>query len=196
MAPNYLMTLLMRHCLLRRKTELVGWVEPLRNPSHAAISWMGFASTFTTLGFGRRGRSTHPRWTTMTEDLTGVWDGTYIQPQVGMVTFLVTLIESGRALTGNVTEPCMTSGCPVSTHNASIAGHRSGSAVSFVKHYEPPGYGYDKVFYEGAVNADATEISGRWRLPGAALSGSFLMVRSSKTAESAVIEEQAKEPVR
>jgi hypothetical protein len=25
--------------------ELVGWVEPLRNPSHAAIASMGFAST-------------------------------------------------------------------------------------------------------------------------------------------------------
>ena len=68
--------------------------------------------------------------------------------------------------------------------------------VSFIKTYEPPGYGYDNVFYEGAVNADATEISGRWRLPGATLSGTFLMVRSSKTAETTAAEEQAKEPVR
>ena len=132
----------------------------------------------------------------MTNDLTGVWDGTYIQPSVGMVTFLTTLIDSGGALGGSVTEPCMTSGCPASTHNASIAGQRSGSAVSFVKRYEPPGYGYDKVFYEGAVNADATEISGRWRLPGGTLSGTFLMVRSTNTAQSAVTEERAKEPVR
>ena len=72
-------------------------------------------------------------WTAMTDDLTGVWDGTYIQPSVGMVTFLATLIDSGGALGGSVTEPCMTPGCPVSTHNASIAGQRSGSAVSFVK---------------------------------------------------------------
>jgi len=131
----------------------------------------------------------------MTDDLTGTWDGTFIQPQVGMVTFLVTLIESGGALTGNVTEPCMMRDCPLRTHYASIAGHRSGSAVSFVKRYEPPGYGYDKVSYEGSVNADATEIDGRWRLPGAALSGSFLMVRSSKTAETVATEEQAREPV-
>jgi hypothetical protein len=67
--------------------------------------------------------------------------------------------------------------------------------VSFAKTYEPPGYGYDKVFYEGRVNADATEISGRWRV-GAALSGSFLMVRSSKTAEAVAAEEQAREPAR
>jgi hypothetical protein len=131
----------------------------------------------------------------MTHDLTGVWDGSYIQPSVGMVTFLATLIETGGALGGSVTEPCMTAGCPVSTHNASISGQRSGSAVSFVKTYEPPGYGYDKVFYEGRVNADATEISGRWRV-GAALSGSFLMVRSSKTAEAVAAEEQAREPAR
>jgi hypothetical protein len=132
----------------------------------------------------------------MTDDLTGVWDGTYIQPQVGMVTFLATLIDSGGALAGSVTEPCMTPSCPVSTHNASIAGQRSGSAVSFVKTYEPPGYGYDKVSYEGAVNADATEISGRWRLPGVTLSGTFLMVRSTKTAQPIATEEQTKEPVR
>src|SRR4029079_19575679 len=98
----------------------------------------------------------------MTDDLAGVWDGTYIQPQVGMVTFLATLIETGGALGGSVTEPCMTPSCPWSTHHASIAGQRSGQAVSFVKTYEPPGYGYEKVSYEGAVNADATEISGRW----------------------------------
>jgi hypothetical protein len=132
----------------------------------------------------------------MTNDLTGVWDGTYIQPSVGMVTFLTTLIETGGSLGGSVTEPCATPGCPKSTHNASIAGQRSGHAVSFVKTYEPPGYGYDKVFYEGAVNADATEISGRWRLPGGTLAGSFLMVRSTKVAETVVTEERAKEPVR
>src|ERR1700751_4877214 len=109
----------------------------------------------------------------MTHDLTGVWDGTYIQPSVGMITFLTTLIDTGGSLGGSVTEPCATPGCPVSSHNASIAGQRSGHAVSFVKTYEPRGYGYDKVFYEGAVNADATEISGRWRLPGGAGSGAF-----------------------
>ena len=132
----------------------------------------------------------------MADDLTGVWDGTYIQPSVGMVTFLVTLVQTGGGLSGSVTEPCMTPGCPASTHNASIAGQRSGRAVSFVKTYDPPGYGYDKVFYDGTVNADATEISGRWRLPGHPDSGSFLMVRSTRTAEAVATEAQAKEPVR
>jgi len=132
----------------------------------------------------------------MTDSLTGVWDGTYTQPGVGIVTFLATLIETGGALGGNVTEPCAMLGCPLSTHNASIAGHRSGSAVSFVKRYEPPGYGYDKVSYEGVVNADATEIDGRWRLPGTAMSGTFLMIRSSGSTQSIEVEERTKEPAR
>jgi hypothetical protein len=132
----------------------------------------------------------------MTDDLTGVWDGTYVQPHVGIVSFLATLIESGGALAGDVTEPCMMPGCPLGTHNASIAGHRSGSAVSFVKRYEPPGYGYDTVSYEGFVNAEATEIDGRWRVPGTTSSGTFLMVRSTKTAQSVATEERTKEPAR
>jgi hypothetical protein len=97
----------------------------------------------------------------MTDNLTGVWDGTYVQSQIGIVTFLATLIDSGGALGGNVTEPCILPSCLVGgTHNASIVGHRSGSAVSFIKRYEPSGCGYDTVFYEGVVNADATEIDG------------------------------------
>jgi hypothetical protein len=130
----------------------------------------------------------------MTDSLTGVWDGTFVQPGVGMVTFLATLVESGGALGGNVTEPCIQPDCPLGTHNASIDGHRSGSAVAFVKRYEPSGCGYDTVFYEGVVNAEATEIDGRWRLPGIPLSGTFLMVRSTKLAEAVATEERIKEP--
>jgi len=130
----------------------------------------------------------------MTNSLTGVWDGTFIQPGVGAVTFLATLIEAGGALSGSVTEPCMMPGCPRSEHNAQLAGSRSGSVVSFVKRYEPPGYGYDSVTYEGSVNADATEIDGRWRIPG--ISGTFLMIRSGKPAEAVAADEQVKEPVR
>ena len=133
----------------------------------------------------------------MTDNLTGVWDGTYIQSQVGMVTFLATLIDSGGALGGNVTEPCARPGCLVGgTHNASIDGSSIGSAVSFVKRYEPSGCGYDAVFYEGLVNSEATEIDGRWRLPGIPLSGTFLMVRSTRPAQSVATEEWIKESAR
>jgi hypothetical protein len=82
------------------------------------------------------------------------------------------------------------------THQAAIGGHRSGSSVSFIKRYEPSSCDYDTVFYEGTVNADATEIDGRWRLPGAMGSGTFLMVRSGDTVEAVVVEKRAKEPQR
>ncbi|AUC98695.1 hypothetical protein CWS35_33955 [Bradyrhizobium sp. SK17] len=132
----------------------------------------------------------------MTDNLTGVWDGSYVQPGAGMVTFLATLIDAGGSLGGSVTEPCVMPGCPHSIHNASLAGQRSGSAVSFVKRYEPPGYGYDTVHYEGTVNADATEIDGRWSIRGTAFSGNFLMVRSSGPAQAVTADEEIKAPVR
>ena len=62
--------------------------------------------------------------------------------------------------------------------------------MSFVKRYEPPGYGFDIVQYDGMMNGEATEIDGRWRLPGA--SGSFLMIRSSKRAQAATTDDKAK----
>ncbi|KWV60918.1 hypothetical protein AS156_26220 [Bradyrhizobium macuxiense] len=132
----------------------------------------------------------------MTATLTGVWDGSYVQPGAGMVTFLATLIETGGAIGGSVTEPCMSATCPISTHNASIAGHRSGGAVSFVKRYEPSGFGYHTVHYEGSVNAEATEIDGRWTIPGTSASGTFLMVRATRPAESVATDERIKEPAR
>jgi hypothetical protein len=126
----------------------------------------------------------------VSDDLSGVWDGTYIQPGTGMVTFTATLVETGGALIGDVTEPCSNPRCPLRTHHASIAGHRSGTVVSFVKHYEPPGYGFDTVHYEGVMNAEATEIDGRWRLPGT--SGSFLMIRASKSAQAVATGKRAR----
>lgn len=130
----------------------------------------------------------------MSDDLSGVWDGTYIQPGTGMVTFKATLIEAGGALEGHVTEPCSNPRCPLRTHGASITGHRSGHVVSFVNCYEPPGFGFDIVHYDGIMNGEATEIDGRWQLPGS--SGSFLMIRSSKRAQAVTTEGQAKQPAR
>ena len=130
----------------------------------------------------------------MSDDLSGVWNGTYIQPGTGMVTFTATLVEAGGAIAGHVTEPCSNPRCPVRTHSASITGHRAGTVVSFVKRYEPAGYGFDIVHYDGIMNGEATEIDGRWRLPGT--SGSFLMVRSSKRAQASTTGQQADEPAR
>ncbi|MET4255912.1 hypothetical protein ABIC09_000840 [Bradyrhizobium sp. S3.12.5] len=132
--------------------------------------------------------------TAVSDDLSGVWDGTYIQPGTGMVTFTATLVEAGGAIEGHVTEPCSNPRCPLRTHSASITGHRAGSVVSFVKRYEPPGYGFDIVQYDGIMNGEATEIDGRWRLPGT--SGSFLMIRASKRAQANITGTRADEPAR
>lgn len=130
----------------------------------------------------------------MSDDLSGVWDGSYIQPGTGMVTFTATLVETHGALSGDVTEPCSNPNCPLRTHTSSIAGQRSGSAVTFVKRYEPPGYGFDTVHYEGTLNAESTEIDGRWRLPGQ--SGAFLMIRAAKAATEVTTEQRARTPSR
>ena len=127
----------------------------------------------------------------MSDDLTGVWDGTYIQPGTGMVTFTATLVETGGALSGSVSEPCSNPRCPVRTHHALITGHHAGSAVSFVKRYEPAGFGFDTVPYEGVLNAEATEIDGRWQLPRH--SGSFLMIRATRPAQAASTDKRADE---
>ena len=71
--------------------------------------------------------------------------------------------------------------CPRKTHLATLAGHHSGRAVSFVKTYDPPGFGYDTVAYSGELNADNSEIAGMWTIEGG-LSGAFLMVRARPLA--------------
>jgi hypothetical protein len=64
---------------------------------------------------------------------------------------------------------------------------RSSALVSllspFVKTYDGAGAPYDRaVSYDGTLSADATEIEGRWRIPGN-WSGKFLMIRSGGRQE-------------
>ena len=110
------------------------------------------------------------------QNLTGVWNGLYSYPNGRSVTFVATLIESGSTLTGSTHEPCVGSDCPAGTLFATLLGSRSGNAVTFRKTYEVAGARYDTVNYEGRLNADATEIEGRWSIPGV-WSGKFLMIR-------------------
>jgi hypothetical protein len=123
--------------------------------------------------------------------LTGIWNGLFTQAGSAPISFLATLIETGESLSGSTREPCMIPGCPRKTHDAVLSGRRHGSAVAFTKTYDPPGWGYDHVEYEGTLNADATEIDGRWVVPG--LSGKFLMIRSGgmKTAQTNSVLERA-----
>ncbi len=117
-------------------------------------------------------------------DLTGVWNGLYSYADGRSVTFVATLIEHGSALTGSTHEPCVDRRIRGGTLYATLAGSRDGSAVAFRKTYDGGVPGYGAVDYAGALNADATEIEGRWTIPGA-WSGKFLMIRPDRKAASA-----------
>jgi hypothetical protein len=116
------------------------------------------------------------------QDLTGVWHGLYSYADGHSVTFVATLIEHGSALTGATHEPC-TYG-RVRTLYATLAGSRDGSAVAFRKTYDSAVPGYHVVDYSGTLNADATEIEGRWTIAGA-WSGKFMMIRPARAAATA-----------
>jgi hypothetical protein len=115
------------------------------------------------------------------DDLTGVWNGVFQQPHFGSVTFTATLIESANQISGSTHERCALFGCPRGTHLALLSGRRLSRTVSFVKTYDPPGFGYGSVGYVGELNGDATEIAGTWTIEGG-LSGEFLMIRARRRA--------------
>ena len=118
------------------------------------------------------------------QDLTGVWNGLYSYPDGRSVTFVATLIESGSTLSGSTHEPCVGGDCPAGTLFASLMGGRQGNAVSFRKTYAAASPRFGTVNYEGRLNAEATEIEGRWTIPGV-WSGKFLMIRPLREARHA-----------
>src|SRR5262245_48849357 len=115
------------------------------------------------------------------DNLTGVWNGVFQQPHFGSVAFTATLIESANQISGSTHERCALFGCPRGTHLALLSGRRQSRTVSFVKTYDPPGFGYGAVSYIGDLNGDATEIAGTWAIEGG-LSGAFLMIRARRGA--------------
>jgi hypothetical protein len=116
-------------------------------------------------------------------NLTGVWHGLYTYPDGISVSFVATLIEAGRSVTGSVHEPCTVGGSPNETISATLSGSRSDSAVRFLKTYEGTNPHYGSVHYEGTLNHDGTEVEGRWTVPRN-WSGKFLMIRSGGAAET------------
>jgi hypothetical protein len=125
---------------------------------------------------GERGRMQ-----SQAQDLTGVWNGLYSYPDGRAVTFVATLIESGSILTGSTHEPCVGGDCPAATLFASLMGGRHGSSVTFRKTYEAADPRFRTVNYAGTLNAEATEIEGRWMIPGV-WSGKFMMIRPLREA--------------
>ena len=126
------------------------------------------------------------------QNLTGVWNGLYSYPDGRSVTFVATLIDSGSTLSGSTHEPCVDGDCPAATLFATLMGSRSGSAVTFRKTYEVPNRRWGTVNYEGRLSADATEIEGRWSIPGV-WSGKFMMIRPLREALEEEQTESAKQ---
>jgi hypothetical protein len=120
------------------------------------------------------------------ERLTGVWHGLYTyasQPEP--IYFVATLIESGSSLTGSTHESAIGEhGAPL-TLIAALSGSRHGQAILFTKTYDGSGGWTHTVAYDGTLNADRTEIEGRWTI-GIEASGRFLMIRSSGTTEAVI----------
>jgi hypothetical protein len=123
--------------------------------------------------------------------LTGVWQGIYSYATGGLPTvpFTASLIEAGGSLGGSVHEQCTMNG--ETLYFSVVSGSRHGTAVSFVKTYLGTSPYYGRIAYDGAVNDDATEIEGRWTIPGD-WSGRFLMTRSGDAPRAAAESEGAK----
>lgn len=127
---------------------------------------------------------------TDSSSLTGVWDGLYWQPdRRRQVSFTATLIDTGSLLTGSTHEPCNAPDCPINTHHATLSGEHTGRTVSFIKTYDPPGFGYGVVNYAGTPSPDGTEIAGRWIILRSGFSGEFLMIRAQRKRAAADMRE-------
>lgn len=124
-------------------------------------------------------------------DLSGEWRGIFNYPAGAPPTeFTATLQDAGGTLTGSTVESSLRGG----TIAAHLDGRRFGPAVTFMKLYDEDGGGtYDAVAYQGAVDGEGLEITGRWSIPGN-WSGTFIMVRERGVEEE--IEAEAEEPVR
>jgi hypothetical protein len=111
-------------------------------------------------------------------NLSGMWRGLYNYPRAQpSVHFTADLAETDSWLVGMTEETASAGdvrGCKIS---ATLQGRRSGASVTWLKLYDGSSRNYDSVHYTGVVNADGTEIEGRWTIPGI-WSGTFLMIRS------------------
>jgi hypothetical protein len=126
------------------------------------------------------------------QSLTGIWNGLYSYSSGLSVSFVATLIDSGSVVSGTTHEPNVLGTNPGNTLYALLSGDRRSGAINFMKTYDEAAPGlYYPVQYEGALNGDATEIEGRWRIDDGT-TGKFLMVRSNGKAVAVERKQRAK----
>jgi hypothetical protein len=118
-------------------------------------------------------------------DLSGVWTGAYNYPgDRPPVSFSATLSQRGEWITGATEEVGVSADAGRVRMTATLQGRRAGTHVTWLKLYDRISGGYDAVGYEGQVNHDASEISGRWSVRPD-WSGGFLMIRTASMAAEA-----------
>jgi hypothetical protein len=128
-------------------------------------------------------------------DLSGRWTGMFNYPgPFPPVCFEAELRDDGGSISGMISEPDEGHHGGAGTLHSIVDGSREGSAVSFTKIYEDEERMPEPVFYNGTVQPDGNEISGRWEISGH-WSGTFLMVRNPGAAEVAEEEVGAEVPV-
>lgn len=126
--------------------------------------------------------------------LTGVWDGLFSYPRrYASVPFTATILQTASWITGSIHERPAEGPTAGQIRLATFEGEFTAGAVRFLKTYDPPPPHGKPVEYEGVLSADATEIEGRWTIPGN-WSGRFLMVRSGRGLEAATIRRRALSP--
>jgi hypothetical protein len=112
-------------------------------------------------------------------DLSGAWSGLYSFPKARPPVFFdADLTDADGWITGTVSETVKI-GAHTRILTSTLQGRRTGRHVTWLKTYDDAPGEYDAVHYEGKVNADASEIEGRWVIPGN-WSGTFLMIRGAR----------------
>ena len=126
-------------------------------------------------------------------DVSGVWYGRYFasSAEVEENSFIAHLDEQGGEVSGTITEPDTTGTEEV--RRAFVDGSRAGTALSFVKQYDPAGALAHSVNYAGTLSEDGSEVTGEWRFSG--YHGSFVMNRETFTADELEDEAAAGEDI-
>ncbi len=114
-------------------------------------------------------------------DMSGVWYGRYFATSrnVNENGFIAHFEEEGGVVSGTITEPDDSGAADI--RRAFADGSRAGSALEFIKQYDPSGPLAHSVAYAGTVSDDGTEVTGEWRFSG--YHGSFVMNREIFGAE-------------
>lgn len=121
-------------------------------------------------------------------NISGDWIGFYTLPdRTPPVRFDAVLLEVAGQVTGTIEETDEVLGG--GQLFATIDGIRTGQDVRFTKFYDSGDEIYDTVHYAGTLDAEGTEISGTWQIPGD-WSGTFIMTRE-KAGEAEIAVERS-----